>query len=280
MKLALTSFSYHLRFGRHWFRPEQPCELQWYCERSAALGLDGLHIDPWHVNIDNDIDWLVEFGEQKHMYLELGWAGVSAEAMLLGIDVASRLGSPLIRTFVGGPCTADRIATSRRASEAKEQISRSLDFAEKSGVRIALENHQDMFLEDFLNILELDSPYLGVCYDNGNFAAMGEDPVAALHALAGRVFSCHLKDVLPAEKFPDAVPFGLERVHFGALGEGNAPLKTIVDTMKGVQGDDARITLNIHTPFHRNLEEKALLKCEEDNVEKSVTYARKVLKIK
>ena len=268
MKLAIDSFSYHLHLGKHWFRPTRPRDLRWYCETSRTLGADGLHIDPAHVDLSRDVDWLAEYTERHGLYVELGASGTSSEQLAAPLAAAERLGSRVLRTFIGGSCADGPNATAARARAARDDLTRSVELAERHNVCIAVENHGDVFLPDMLTLMERDSPYLGVCYDSGNFAAVGEDPVEALEALLGRVVCTHLKDVCPADRFRDAKAFGPPGagLHFCALGDGELPLARLVKMLRRAKGDDAHITLEIHSPYRRSLAEDELLAFEADNV--------------
>jgi sugar phosphate isomerase/epimerase len=247
----------------------------------VSLGLDGLHIDAWHLDIDQDIEWLAGFASSHGMYIELGGSGVSAEELAGHLDAAQRVGARIVRTFVGGKCTDDRRITAARARTAREYLLRSADFAEQCGVCLALENHQDLFLDDLMVLLEIDSPYFGICLDTGNIAAMGEDPLAAVETLGDRIVGVQLKDACPADRYDDAVPFGLpgSRVHFCPLGEGGVPLRPVVDALAAVRGKDFPTTIESHTPFHRGMSPEELLRREKENVERSIRYARTVLGI-
>jgi sugar phosphate isomerase/epimerase len=282
VKLAVDSFSYHLHLGRHAFRPGRPRDLRWYADTCRRLGLDGLHLDPAHVDLERDVGWLAEYTRRHGLYVELGAFGTRPDELAAPLAAAERLGSRVLRTFVGGSCADGREATAARARAARDALRRSVELARRHGVCIALENHGDLFLDDLLAVLELDSPHLGVCYDSGNVAAVGEDPLAALDALIDRVVCTHLKDVCPAERCPDAAPFGppARPIHFCALGDGDLPLGRIVETLRRAKGDAARLTVEIHSPLRRSLAETDLLAFEADNVRRSVAYARDVLGIR
>ena len=86
-----------------------------------------------------------------------------------------------------------------------EGISRSLEYAERRGVVLCMENHykdgtwrypefaqpEDIFLE----IIErIDSPSFGVQYDPSNATVGGFDPVAFLEKVKHRVVSMHASD--------------------------------------------------------------------------------------
>jgi len=281
VKLAIDSFSYHLHLGRHWFAPSQPRGLRWYCDTCRALEADGLHIDPAHIDLGRDADWLARYADRYGLYIELGASGTSPEDLAAPLAAAERLGARVLRTFIGGTCSDGRQATAARARAARDHLARAVEAAGRHNVCIAVENHGDLFLDDLLGILEVESPYLGVCYDSGNFAAVGEDPVEALEALLDRVVCTHLKDVCPAARFPDAPVFGPPgaRLLFCALGDGSLPFPHIVDRLRQTKGPDARITIEIHSPYRRDLDEAELLAFESDNVARSVAYARDVLGI-
>jgi sugar phosphate isomerase/epimerase len=86
-----------------------------------------------------------------------------------------------------------------------EGIRRSLDYAERQGVTLCMENHykdgtwqypefaqpEDVFLEI---IDRIDSPYFGVQYDPSNATVGGYDPCAFLLKVRQRVVSMHASD--------------------------------------------------------------------------------------
>jgi sugar phosphate isomerase/epimerase len=125
------------------------------------------------------------------------------ERQKAAIDLTLRLGGRHCRTLSGqrypDMSRADGIART------VEGISRSLDYAERRGVVLCMENHykdgtwrfpefaqpDDIFLE----IIErLDSPAFGVQYDPSNATVGGFDPVAFLEKVKRRVVSMHASD--------------------------------------------------------------------------------------
>ncbi len=277
LRFAVDTFSFHLNFGKHWFKPSSPCKLKWYCETSKRLGASGLHIDPYHIDLENDTDWLREFASQNGMYIELGACGTFSEILKPSIQAASRLGSKVLRTFTGGNCSEGRKATAKAARKAAGELVESTKIAEDYGVVLALENHFDIFLEDFVFLMEnVDSAYLGICYDSGNFAACGEDVLRAFEMLKDKIICTHLKDVCPVGRYPDADPVGLSdaKCHFCALGEGTLPIKEIISKIIEHRGANFNFTIEIHSPFRKSLTEEELLKFEYENIEKSVKFIK------
>jgi 3-oxoisoapionate decarboxylase len=95
--------------------------------------------------------------------------------------------------------------------------------AAKAGVRLAVENHKDWRIEEFLAILKrLDSKHVGVCLDTGNSIALLEDPMEVVRAYAPWTHTTHLKDMAVAD-YADG--FLLAEV---PLGAGYLDLKEMV----------------------------------------------------
>ena len=274
MKIAIDTFSYYMHFGKHWYLPEKPVDIRWYCEVSKELGADGLHIDPYHLDLEKDSVWVRGFAQESNMYIELGACGTSMDELKPSIEAAEMLGAKLLRTFAGGNCLDGREATAKRAEKAKEQLSEVVPFAKSKGIKLALENHGDLFIEDILSIMEMNSDYLGICFDSGNFAFTGEDPLNGLEAFENRILCTHLKDVCRTDVFPEVKPFKTvnEPVHFCALGEGYLPMNKIINGLVGIGIEN--FTIEICSACDKSMSEKDLLAFEEDNVLKSIKYLK------
>jgi sugar phosphate isomerase/epimerase len=125
------------------------------------------------------------------------------ERQKAAIDLTLRLGGRHCRTLSGqrypGMSRAEGIVRT------VEGISRSLEYAERRGVVLCMENHykdgtwrypefaqpEDIFLE----IIErIDSPSFGVQYDPSNATVGGFDPVTFLEKIKHRVVSMHASD--------------------------------------------------------------------------------------
>jgi len=274
MNIAIDTFSYYMHFGKHWYIPENPVDIKWYCEKAKELGADGLHIDPYHIDLEKDTVWVRDFADRNGMYIELGACGTSIDELKPSIEAAELLGAKLLRTFVGGNCLDGRTKTAKRTIEAKRNLEKSIAEAQRHGIKIALENHGDIFMEDMMSILEIKSDYLGVCYDSGNFAFTGEDSLEVIDVLGDRILCTHLKDVCPAATYTHATPFETVKdpVHFCALGDGYLPMGKITTKLKekGIQN----LTLEICSVYDKSMSNEVLMEFEENNVEKSVLFLR------
>ncbi len=276
MKLALDTYSYHMHFGKHRFRPQNPVDIDWYCKKSKELGLDGLHIDPYHIDLEKDLDRIIRFAIENYMYIELGASGTDPQKLFPYIKAAEKADAKILRTFVGGSCLDSKKTAGERTALAKRQLKKSVKLAEAAGVKIAVENHGDIFMENLVDLMEIDSDNLGVCYDSGNFAFTGENPLEAVEVLGDRIICTHLKDVCEKQRYPEATPFETvnEPVHFCALGEGRLPIVKILEAILGKK-PGMNITLEICSPMFMNMDEGFVLSEEEKNVVKSIGFMRK-----
>jgi sugar phosphate isomerase/epimerase len=64
------------------------------------------------------------------------------------------------------------------------------------GLKLAVENHIDFTADEILGLLTaVDSPYLGVNFDTGNFVRLLDDPLKGMAKLAPYVYATHIKDL-------------------------------------------------------------------------------------
>jgi sugar phosphate isomerase/epimerase len=120
-----------------------------------------------------------------------------------GIDLCVALGMRHCRTLSGQryPGMSRRDGVARTV----EGIRRSLEYAERRGIVLCMENHykdgtwqypefaqpEDIFLEI---IGQIESPFFGVQYDPSNATVGGFDPVRFLEKVKSRVVTMHASD--------------------------------------------------------------------------------------
>jgi sugar phosphate isomerase/epimerase len=113
------------------------------------------------------------------------------------------------------------------AEKAFESLTLAEPMLKKHRVRLALENHKDWRVSEFLDLLKrLSSEWVGVCVDTGNNLALLEDSLMVVEGLAPFAFSSHLKD-MALQDYADG--FLLSEV---PLGEGFLDLKRIVGLLR------------------------------------------------
>jgi len=144
---------------------------------------------------------------------------VNAESLRRDLHVAARLGAPTVRCILSSVLCGDRRGFpggwQAHLAACTSELEHVLPEAERLGVAIAVENHQDADSEDLLALCRrFESQYLGVTLDCGNPLAVMEDPVEFATRLGPFLRHAHLKDYTV-----HWAPNGFRLVR-AALGEG------------------------------------------------------------
>ncbi len=207
IKLAISSYSY-------WhFRPPK-VTIEEVIDRAAALGVEG--VDILHRQMDSEDPGYLMKLKQKAFRAGIDLVSLSIHQDFVSpepaerqkaidhtihcIDLAYRMGIPCIRLNSGrwGTIKSFDELMERRGLEPPiegyteddaftwciDSIQECLPAAEEKGVMLALENHWGLTRtpEGLLHIHgEVDSPWLGVLMDTGNFL---EDPYNKLEQIA------------------------------------------------------------------------------------------------
>lgn len=120
------------------------------------------------------------------------------------IDVAGVLGAKYCRILTGQ--RRPEVPVKQGISWVRECILESIEYAEKRGMILNLENHYKDHTwlypefaqkrEIFLEVLDAVpvSPWFGVNYDPSNAVIAGEDPIVLLQAVKHRVVTMHASD--------------------------------------------------------------------------------------
>ncbi len=126
------------------------------------------------------------------------------------IDHASEMGAPCIRIFAGKVQEGSNEAEARKFTV--ECIRESLTYAAEKGIFLALENHGGIVstAEQLLAIVqEVESPWLGVNLDTGNFRS--RDPYADLEKVAPFAVNVQVKVEIQPEG-EEKQPADLEKI--------------------------------------------------------------------
>ena len=159
----------------------------------------------------------------------------SAEAQLSRtIDLATALGSPIVRCVVG--TFRDRAqpgGIEARVAEAVAAITAVRTRALDAGVKIAVENHAGDLQSRELKALVVEggTDLVGACLDAGNALWAMEDPIAVLETLAPYVLTSHTRDTAVR-----ATEAGAE-VAWTRMGEGNIGIETYLDRFRALCPD-------------------------------------------
>ena len=119
--------------------------------------------------------------------------------LITDIEDAKALNSPLLRVNLGV-----RPTTGPEAAGQREAAMQAIEFASRSGVRLALENNSAAPGEQLSDIKatleEFNSPVLGTNMDFANYATTGQDPLNAIQTLAPWIIYVHAKDAEKTDK--------------------------------------------------------------------------------
>ncbi len=153
------------------------------------------------------------------------------ERFTAGVKTARDSGATVLRTVSLSGRRYETFATAAAFREWADRAWQALTLAEpvvaRQGVVLAVENHKDRRAGELVDLLKrLDSRHVGACVDTGNNLSLLEEPLEVVETLAPWARSVHLKDMAVAE-YPDG--FLLAEV---PLGEGFLDLKKVVATLR------------------------------------------------
>ena len=234
------------------------------------------------------------------------------------VETARACGTQVLRTALvnGRRYETFRSAEDFRRFRARSRDALALarPVVERRQVRLAVENHKDWRAAELIELLrETRSPHLGVCVDTGNNLALLETVEETVETLAPLAFTTHLKD-MAVEDFRDgfllaevplgsgfvdlrrtvdrlrranpAIRFNLEMItrdplRIPCLTEGywatleDMPARRLAAALTRVRSQAPRPAL----PRTSNLEPTRRLELEDENVRRSMRFARENLQL-
>ena len=160
-------------------------------------GFDGINVSVYGPEYEHlgggDVDYLHKVRdalEEAGLGIDIEHKGTSPDHLRDLLKFGNHLGAGILRTFTTTPDDE-----TSRISQAVKDLRSAAAAAEDSGIRIALENHEDLDGTQVAEIVtQVDSPWVGVLFDYGNSVMRGQHPDDALNALLPWVLTAHLKD--------------------------------------------------------------------------------------
>ncbi|MBM3531245.1 MAG: sugar phosphate isomerase/epimerase [Alphaproteobacteria bacterium] len=242
--IELFVHSFGLRFH---YRHKPGFDIFAFIDRAAATGFSGINVsaygpdffelsggDPAHAaRVRKHL-------EARGLKIDIETNGTDAEHLGKLMELADRLGAGQIRTYTrrrGTPAghSADRHEESgaRPPPTLEERIAQAVSdlrevgpLAERAGINILLENHEELAGTEVAAILrEVDHPHIRAVYDYGNSMVFLEEPLDALDIMARWVGTAHLKDHVMLAEGMD----GIDRPNIMGVpvGQGNLPVVDI-----------------------------------------------------
>lgn len=213
MKVGIDSYCFHRYFGEvypHQTPPDKKLSMEDFLAYAKFLGVDGVSLESCFFP-SFDKGWFTALKAQLDDYgfdrvyawghpdgLEAGKNRAAFDDMLAQIPNAKLIGADVMRVVAS--------SLMFRFEPHGPQIDiltgwfkEAVKVAEDYGVKLAFENHIDYTADECVELLErVDSPYLGLNLDTGNFVRLLDDPVEGTRKLAKHVYATHIKDLKPA----------------------------------------------------------------------------------
>jgi sugar phosphate isomerase/epimerase len=217
--------------------------LEAWIERAAGLGLDGADMSAAHLASASPsaletarvaatdagivIPILATYTDFTHP--DAAARAAERDGLRHWIDVAARLGAPMLRVTAGQAHAG--VGEAEGLAWAAEGLTSCLDDAAAAGVQLLFENHVrgaiwtlNDFAQPAARFLDIvrrtaDTP-LRILFDTGNNLALNEEPLAVLTAVRERLGAVHLSDLRTRGTF--------EHVR---LGTGAAPVRQVLQTL-------------------------------------------------
>ncbi len=243
----------------------QPLGLNSYCLRAmrwrdkelldyaAALKLDGVFLqdstDPDTASLAHWKD-VGEYAKKLNLHIETGVGAVlpkdaaqteaSRQQLLLGIERAKAVGSPLVRCLLAADRAHLPPGTIDQHVESMARLLRSVrSQAVDANLKFAIENHKDLQAREMRDVIEVaGKDFVGSYLDTGNPVFVVEDPLTTLEILGPCALCVHLRDSVIYESQERARPEGRYRggamVQWVPLGEGVIDFVTFTQRLRQI----------------------------------------------
>lgn len=239
-------------------------------ELAKSLGLDGVlfELSPFRSFRDEELVRIRQSAERLGVYCHLGMGSIfswhpmaakgrelladagydvavsDAQLVIHHLQVARKLGSPLLRVVAGNLFTRDEgYDMAVLAHQAVAILREACKAAEDLGLRIAIENHADFTVQELLSIhARVGSPALGFTVDCANLAFDLDQPLCLARMMAPYALTTHYKN------------YRIVRTECGlalencALGEGDIDVVAIAGIL-GRAHPEICLNIEIHSQF-------------------------------
>ncbi|MET6999923.1 sugar phosphate isomerase/epimerase family protein [Chitinophaga defluvii] len=217
MKVGIDSYCYHRLFGEVYpgqQRPEQELSFETFLTRLPELGIDGISLESCFIPAftpaylqgiksvldEQQLDRVYAWGHPDG--LEGGSNEAAYDDMLQHIEYAPQIGAKVMRV-VGSSLQYRFEPHGPQLEKLTRMFSDAAAIAARYDVRLAVENHIDYNSDEILQLIkDVNSPFMGVNFDSGNFLRVADDPVKAMEKLAPYVLATHIKDLKPVKGVP------------------------------------------------------------------------------
>jgi sugar phosphate isomerase/epimerase len=210
MKIGIDSYCYHRFFGEVYpqqRKPDRGMTLEQFIARARELGAEGVSLESCFLpslsaEYLGDVKAMLDEHGLDRVYawghpdgLEGGANQTAYEEMIASFEHARRIGAKVMRV-VGSSLRFRREPHAPQLERLTAMFRSAANVARDYDIRLAVENHIDFTTDEMAQLLDaVDSPYVGINFDTGNFLRLLDDPVRGMEKLASRVYATHIKDL-------------------------------------------------------------------------------------
>ena len=210
MKVGIDSYCFHRFFGEVYpqqTHPERSMTLENFIEVAKSLTVDGVSLEScFFPSVEPsylaDVRAMLDSYGLDRVYawghpdgLEGGTNEAAYNEMIGSLEQARAIGATVMRV-VGSSLRFRNEPHEPQLARLTRMFRSAVRVAETYGIRMAVENHIDFTGQEMLSLLRsVDSPYLGINFDTGNFVRLLDDPLQAMDTLAPHTYATHVKDL-------------------------------------------------------------------------------------
>lgn len=266
---GISSWSYPWSIGvKSGPQPERKMTALELLEKAKSLGVGLVQIAD-NLPLENfsgeELESLVEFANKNNIKIEVGTKGTDPEHMMLFLDIAKKLRSPIVRTL---PALFGKKAV---LEEVRTNIIDVIPEYEKAGITIVLENTEAFKAIEYVHLMEsIDHPNFRMCVDLANALGTMEGPEYVMDELLPFCGNYHIKDV---EVVRSQTLMGFS-VNGKPTGQGQIPLKSVLEKLKQ-SANYPSVIIELWPPLLDSIEETIQL--EHRWVEESVAFMQTML---
>jgi sugar phosphate isomerase/epimerase len=212
MKIGIDSYCYHRQFGEVYPQQQPPANqmtLEDFIQRAVELEVDGVSLESCFIpNLDKsylaEVKALLDQHGLDRVYawghpdgLEGGKSEKAHKEMIASFDHAAAIGAKVMRV-VGSSLMFRFESHEEQIGRLTKMFKDAAKVAEEYDIKMAVENHIDFTADEILTLLQkVDSPFLGLNFDTGNFLRLLDDPINGMEKLASHTLATHVKDLKP-----------------------------------------------------------------------------------
>jgi sugar phosphate isomerase/epimerase len=284
VRVGIDSYSYHRRYGEQRAGealsgyPAWPLEADSVLRHARATAADVVFLETCYLPEPEAINPPALLAAAGPVAIGFSWGHPWPAGRFHGLDggrshdaelelarwmeLAAGMGHDVIRFTAGSPASRGDEPADVLVERLVGPVRRAADRAADLGLRLALENHGDIRVQDILALFDaVDRPgVVGVCLDNVNLIRVGDDMIEGTRALAPLTLLVQLKDHEAGDPTVWGGPICT------ALGEGVADLDGLIAILAAA-GFDGPVCVELASLGPTDVDELAM-------IERSITWLR------